>query len=61
MENKITIHRSTPTVAVLTNLYNAINETIQDNEAYYTEEQIKELKKNPNNIFLDKKKGVKHE
>lgn len=52
MENKITIHRSKPTVAVLTNLYNIIKETIQDEDAYYTTEQTEALKKDPNNIFL---------
>lgn len=53
------VKRSKPTVAVLTNLYNVIHETIQDKEAYYTKEQIEEMKKNPSNIFLQlNKKGV---
>lgn len=53
------VKRGIPTVAVMTNLYNIIKETIQDNEAYYSLEQIDELKKNPNNIFLQlNKKGA---
>ena len=52
------VKRSKPTVAVLTNLYNVIHDTIQDAEAYYTPEQIETLKKDPNNIFLQlNKKG----
>ena len=49
------VKRGIPTVAVMTNLYNIIKETIQDNEAYYSQEQIDELKKNPNNIFLNER------
>ena len=53
------VKRSTPTVAVLTNLYNIINETIQDTDAYYTKEQIDNLRKDPNNTFLQlNKKGA---
>lgn len=53
------VKRSTPTVAVLTNLYNIINETIQDKDAYYTDEQIDNLRKDPNNNFLQlNKKGA---
>ena len=53
------VKRSTPTVAVLTNLYNIINETIQDKDAYYTDEQIDILRKDPTNTFLQlNKKGA---
>lgn len=53
------VKRSTPTVAVLTNLYNIIRETIPDKDAYYTKEQIDNLREDPNNIFLQlNKKGV---
>lgn len=50
------VKRGKPTVAVMTNLYNIIKDTIQDNDAYYTQEQIDILKKNPNNIFLNERK-----
>lgn len=53
------VKRGKPTVAVMTNLYNIIKETIQDNEAYYSLEQIDELKKNPNNIFLKSERKTK--
>ena len=54
------VKRSTPTVAVMTNLYNIIHETIQDKDAYYTQEQIDNLREDPNNVFLqlNKKKGA---
>ena len=46
-------------LAVLTNLYNIIRETIPDKDAYYTKEQIDILREDPNNIFLQlNKKGV---
>ena len=46
------VKRGIPTVAVMTNLYNIIKETIQDEDAYYTTYQTEALKKDPNNIFL---------
>ena len=46
------VKRSKPTVAVLSNLYKTIQETIKDKDAYYTQEQIEALKKNPNNKFI---------
>lgn len=49
------VRRSTPTAAVLTNLYNIIKSTIQDKDAYYTNEQIEKLKEDPSNIFLKNK------
>ena len=55
------VKRSKPTVAVLSNLYSVIQEAIQDEKAYYTKEQIEEMKKNPNNNFLQlNKKGGKY-
>ena len=53
------VTRSKPTVAVMTNLYNTIRETIQDADAYYTTEQIKALKQDPNNIFLKDERKTK--
>lgn len=53
------VYRGQPTAAVLTNLYNIIKETIQDTDAYYTAEQIKALKENPNNIFLKQERKNK--
>ena len=53
------VKRSKPNVAVLSNLYNIIKETIPDKDAYYTTEQIEELKNNPQNVFLKlNKKGA---
>ena len=53
------VKRSKPNVAVLSNLYNVIKETIQDKEVYYTSKQIEELKNNPQNVFLKlNKKGA---
>ena len=49
------VKRNTPTAAVLINLYDIIRKIITDPNAYYTTEQIKALKNNPNNIFLDTK------
>jgi len=54
MENKITIHRSKPTAAVLTNLYDYINKTFHDTDLYYTKEELEKLKNNDNYIFLER-------
>lgn len=51
------VKRQKPTAAVLTNLYDIIRKTIQDEDAYYTSNQIKALKSNPNNVFITK--GIK--
>ena len=56
MAIKITIRRNTPTAAILTNLYDYINKTFQDNDLFYTKEQVKELKENDNFIFLERGK-----
>lgn len=47
------ITRTTPTTAVLTNLYDIIREIIKDTEAYYTAEEIEALKENKENVFLE--------
>ena len=52
--NRVNICRNTPDAATLTNLYDFINETIQDNKAYYTEEETKRLKENENIIILER-------
>ena len=44
--------RKEPTKAVLANLYQVIRTIFEDEEFYYTKEQIEELKKNNSNIFL---------
>jgi translation initiation factor 2B subunit (eIF-2B alpha/beta/delta family) len=56
---KITIKRSTPTAATLTNLYDIIKKTIQDVDAYYTDEQTKALKQDPGNIFFKEERKIK--
>ena len=48
------VKRKIPTAAVMTNLYDIIRKSIHDIDAYYTDEQIKALKSNPNNVFLTK-------
>jgi hypothetical protein len=53
---KITIIRSTPTAATLSNLYDYINKTFQDNDLFYTKEEIEKLKENENFIFLERGK-----
>ena len=54
MASKITIRRNKPTAAILTNLYDYINKTFQDNDLFYTKEQTQELKNNDNFIFLER-------
>lgn len=56
MAIKVTIKRNTPTAAILANLYDYINETFQDKDLYYTKEQIKQMKKDDNYIFLERVK-----
>ncbi len=51
----MSVTRKKPTTAVLTNLYDIIKRTIQDNDAYYTKEQIEALKQDKSNIFLERK------
>lgn len=48
------IRRNTPDAAILSNLYDFINETIQDKEAYYTEEETEKLREDKNIIFIER-------
>jgi hypothetical protein len=48
--------RKKPTTAVMTNLYDTINKLYTSKEYYYTEDEVKELKDNPNNIFIERDK-----
>jgi hypothetical protein len=57
--SKVTISRSKPTAATLTNLYDIIKKTIQDVDAYYTTEQTEALKQDPRNIFLEQERKIK--
>jgi translation initiation factor 2B subunit (eIF-2B alpha/beta/delta family) len=57
--SKVTIIRSKPTAATLTNLYDIIKKTIQDVDAYYTTEQTEALKQDPQNIFLNQERKTK--
>lgn len=52
--SKITVIRNTPTATVLTTLYDYINETFQDADLYYTKEELAEIKKQENFIFLER-------
>lgn len=54
MASKITIRRNKPTAAILTNLYDYINKTFQDNDLFYTKEETEKLKENDNFIFLER-------
>lgn len=51
------IRRNTPDAAILSNLYDFINQTITDSKAYYTENEIEELKATNNYIFLERGKN----
>ena len=51
--------RQQPTALVLSNLYDIIRKTIQDADAYYTDEQIMALKENPNNVFIKDERKTK--
>lgn len=55
-ETKVTIRRNTPTAAILTNLYDFIYKTFQDQDLYYTDEEIERLKHVENYIFLERGK-----
>jgi len=59
MASKITIRRNKPTAAILTNLYDIIKKTIQDVDAYYTDEQTEALKQDPRNNFLNQERKTK--
>ena len=54
VESKVTIHRNTPTAAVLSNLYDFIKETFQDADLYYSQDELQKLKENENTIFLER-------
>lgn len=56
MAYKVIIRRNKPTAAILTNLYDYINNTFQDTDLYYTQEETEELKKDKNFIFLERGK-----
>ena len=53
------ITRQEPTAAVLANLYNAIRQSVTEPTAYYSAEEITELKNNPKNIFFERKEKPK--
>lgn len=46
------IVRRKPTQEVLEQIYNAIQKNISNQECYYTNEEIKKLKQNEENIFI---------
>ena len=50
------IIRKTPSKEVLEQIYKTIHKIIDNQECYYTPEQIKKLKENEENIFLERRK-----
>ena len=46
--------RNEPNAAVLSNLYDIIRETITEKDAYYSDEEVKALKENEENIIFRK-------
>ena len=46
------IVRRKPTQEVLEQIYNAIQKNISNQECYYTNEELKKLKQDKNNIFI---------
>ena len=46
------IVRRKPTQEILEQIYNAIQKNISNQECYYTNEEIKKLKQDKNNIFI---------
>jgi hypothetical protein len=55
----VKVTRQVPNTAVLTNLYDFINATFQDSDLFYNSDEVEELKKNPNNIFLNQERKIK--
>lgn len=50
------IIRKTPSKEVLDQIYKTIHKIIDNQECYYTPEQIEKLKKDEKNIFLERGK-----
>lgn len=50
------IIRGTPTSSKLTHVYNTIQRLIDNQECYYTKDEIEKLKKDEKNIFLERGK-----
>ena len=48
--------RGKPTESKLRHIYNTIQKLIDNQECYYTEEEIEKLKDDKNNIFLERRK-----
>ena len=48
--------RGKPTKGKLENIYKTIHKLITNHECYYTPEQIKKLKLNEENVFLERRK-----
>ena len=53
---KVNINRETPTTAALSNIYRVIREITDDKAVYYSETELKELKNNTQNNFLERGK-----
>lgn len=49
---KITVSRRSPTKEVLRNIYDVMNKNIKKQKCFYTAEQVKELKKEKHNVWL---------
>jgi hypothetical protein len=54
VETKITIRRSKPTAAALSNLYDIILKSFQDTNLYYTQDETEKLKEKEKLIILER-------
>lgn len=49
---KIIVTRKQPTKEVLRHIYDVMNKNIKNPKCFYTSDQVKELKKDPRNVWL---------
>ena len=49
---KVIFTRKTPSKEVLRNMYDVMNKHIKNPKCFYTADQVKELKKDKNNVWL---------
>lgn len=52
----VTINRKTTTASTLSNIYRAVRSVIEDEEAYYSKEQLERLMEDGNNVFVERKR-----
>lgn len=49
---KVIINRKTPTKEVLQNVYDVMNKHVKNPKCFYTPDEVKELKKDKDNVWL---------